>query len=164
MRLLARAEEKKRRGLRARCPPCIWCLLPPAARYERDGRKIKVLSAENPQLSKVLSLKPGVGKNIALYASSSAKTFCLPEALNFGFFSTNSLQTETGVLVTVNDTELVKVLSEKPRVGQNIALYASPTARKSTFCFPGLFSFTFVQKGFRAESGVCQNREPDFYL
>ena len=89
-----------------------------------------------------------MGKNIALYASSSAKTFCLPEALNFVFFlSTNSLQTETGVLVTVNDTELVKVPSEKPRVGQNIALYASPTARKSTFCFPGFIQLHVCTKG-----------------
>ena len=36
---------------------------------------VEVPSAESPELSKILSLKPGVGQNIALHASPTAMTF-----------------------------------------------------------------------------------------
>ena len=38
---------------------------------------MKVLSAENPKLSAVLSLKPGVGQNIAKHASPTAGNLSL---------------------------------------------------------------------------------------
>ena len=46
-------------------------------------------SAENPELSKVFSLKPGVGQSIALHASPTAghescrSNFCLPSYFGF---------------------------------------------------------------------------------
>ena len=43
--------------------------------------EIKVLSVKNPELTNVLPLKPGVGKNIAMHASPIATEF-LP-CLNF---------------------------------------------------------------------------------
>ena len=53
------------------------------------SRTYKVLSPESPELSKVTSIKPGIGQNLALRACPTAKkpTFvvhsasCLPNAL-----------------------------------------------------------------------------------
>ena len=39
---------------------------------------LRFSSAENPELSKVLSFKPGVGQNIALRASSAGRKISLP--------------------------------------------------------------------------------------
>ena len=36
-------------------------------------KQTKILSAENPQLCKVLSFKPGVGQNISLHASPTIR-------------------------------------------------------------------------------------------
>ena len=53
-------------------------------------QKIKSLSVENPQLTNVLYLKPGVGKNITMHAVPTARTFflfsfCFPGPLSFIF-------------------------------------------------------------------------------
>ena len=39
--------------------------------------EIKVPSAENPELTNILLLKPGDGQNIAVHALASARNFCL---------------------------------------------------------------------------------------
>ena len=45
--------------------------------------QIKVPSAENLELSCVLALKPGVGQNIAMHASPTARSFLLVLITNF---------------------------------------------------------------------------------
>ena len=80
-----------------------------------------LVCVEKPGLSKLFSLRPGVGQNIALCASCTATT------------ARNS-----ALLLCAEKPEVSKVLSLKPGVGQNIALYSSPTAttaRNSAFQF-----------------------------
>ena len=49
--------------------------------------EIKAPSVENSELTKVLPLKPAVVKNIAIYASSTARNFFLVLISTFLFFS-----------------------------------------------------------------------------
>ena len=44
---------------------------------------------------------------------------------------------------SAENPDLSKVLCIKPAVGHDIALHASPAARKSIFCFSGSFIFLF---------------------
>ena len=47
---------------------------------------VEVPSAESPELSKILSLKHGVGQNIALHASPNARTFSFSNFYLMGSF------------------------------------------------------------------------------
>ena len=55
---------------------------------------IQVRSVENPELTNVLSLKPGVGQIIAMHASPTARTVVLvcllpPRSINLIFFTSS---------------------------------------------------------------------------
>lgn len=69
---------------------CIVQLHVTILQWDTANTEIKVSSAENLNLSKFLSFKPVVGKNIAMHALSAARTaalihFCVI-SFNFIFF------------------------------------------------------------------------------
>ena len=89
-------------------------------------------SAGKTELSKLLSLKPGAGQNIASHASPTARTdFRLPGSFHFIFLKPSSIMPRNGELRTQKlkshlvRTQSLNVLPLKSGVGQNITDFLS---------------------------------------
>ena len=83
---------------------------------------------EKPELTSVPAFMPGLGLNIALYASPAAKNFFLVLISTFPVTRSGTLRTQILRTPSVENPELTNVLPLKPGVGQNIVMHASPAA------------------------------------
>ena len=120
-------------------PSCFLVTWNPQWGIADREEKIKVLSVDNPELSKVLTFKPRVGQNIALHAWPAARKFwqtdfCRPSSFNF-IFPPNSLCTFPWGCVWLCVGQLIEIGRRHKRwMQQLVAAELKQTPKHAFFC------------------------------